>query len=79
MNIFHSDAVPFDLTIDKRGRKPKYPLRQLGIHEGFIVPAEDAPKFRSIRLLAKQIGRLLGKKFLLKQEPDGSIVVWRES
>ena len=80
MQIFQSSTVPFTIKpAAKRGRRNKYPFQALDIHQGFVVPPSQAPKFASMRLFVKRMGKHLQRTFLLNQETDGSMVVWREA
>jgi hypothetical protein len=80
MNIFQSDTPPFTISQpDPRGRKPRYPFRELELHQGFVLSASEAPQFKYLRSFVQQIGRRLGKQFLVHQEEDGSVVVWRQA
>jgi hypothetical protein len=80
MNIFQSDTVPFVLPPPaKRGRPSKYPFQALDVHQGFIVPPSEAPQLTSMRLFVQQMCKQLGRTFLLNQEEDGSLIVWRQA
>lgn len=75
--------VPAD---GRRGPEPKYPFRSMEVGDSFVVPAGEA-KFSKrsadgrpvsrVSVATSGAGKRLGRRFVTRTNPDGSVRVWR--
>ena len=61
------------------GEKAKYPFSVMEVGQSFIIPADKAPKWRSLQVIASRAGTALGCKFRVAKLPNGDIQIGRIS
>jgi hypothetical protein len=60
-----------------RGRKAKYPLRQMEVDDSFSIPAKDRKEAERIQKLLVSAARIVRPRRFTTRRDDAGVSIWR--